>query len=57
MKSKKKLVAIATLLLVNLNAMAQEICGMVKDSKTKEPLIGATIEMEGGKLLGVTDID
>lgn len=47
MKSKKKLVAIATLLLVNLNAMAQEICGMVKDSKTKEPLIGATIEMEG----------
>lgn len=55
--SKRGLVAIVMLLLMSLNVAAQEISGTVVDSKTKEPLIGATIEIEGQKPTGVTDFD
>lgn len=58
MKSMKRgLVAVCMLLLMSLQMAGQEISGTVVDAKSKEPLIGATIEIEGGKPAGVTDMD
>ena len=43
--------------MMSLHLKAQEITGTVVDAKSKEPLIGATIEIEGKKTMGVTDCD
>lgn len=45
------------LLMLSLHLTAQEITGTVVDAKSKEPLIGATIEIEGKKPMGVTDFN
>ncbi|MFQ9996503.1 MAG: carboxypeptidase-like regulatory domain-containing protein, partial [Hoylesella buccalis] len=54
---KRGLVAACMLLLMSLQMAGQEISGTVVDAKSKEPLIGATIEIAGGKPAGVTDMD
>lgn len=54
---KRGLVAVCMLLLMSLQMAGQEISGTVVDAKSKEPLIGATIEIEGGKPAGITDMD
>ena len=54
---KRGIVVILLLLMMSLHLTAQEIMGTVVDAKSKEPLIGATIEIEGKKPMGVTDFD
>lgn len=42
--------------MLSLSAMAQfTLSGLVQDARTKEPLVGATIQMENGKRFSVTD--
>ncbi len=40
-----------------LHVSAQQIAGRIIDKNTKEPLIGAVVEVEGTTLKGVADID
>lgn len=54
---KRGIVVILLLLMMSLHLTAQEIMGTVVDAKSKEPLIGATIEIEGKKPMGVTDFN
>lgn len=49
-------VALLTLFLP-VGAWAQDIRGMVVDSKTQEPLVGATVQVKGTSLGVATDID
>lgn len=55
--NKRGIAAVLMLLFMSLQVVAQEIGGTVVDAKTKEPLIGATIEIEGERPSGVTDFD
>lgn len=56
MKTSKK--GLATLLLItSLHANAQQINGYIVDETTKEPLIGAIVEMDGTDKKFVADID
>lgn len=57
-KHYQRLTGIALLTLaLPAGAWAQDIRGTVVDSKTKEPLIGATVQVEGTSLGTATDID
>ncbi|WP_051617524.1 TonB-dependent receptor [Prevotella sp. HUN102] len=56
-KKKRGFIAIILLLLMSIQANAQEIAGNVYEAKTNAPVIGATIESADGKPLAVTDID
>ena len=42
---------------LSLNGIGQALKGVVKDSKTKEVLIGATIALKGGNNGTTTDLD
>lgn len=57
MKSRKRLVATATLLSLGMGCYAQQLVGRVYDAKTNEQLIGAVIELEGSGRKVVTDAD
>lgn len=45
------------MILLSASCYATEIRGTVVDSKTKEPLIGATVQVAGTNLGTATDID
>ena len=45
------------LLLLTVVVKADEIKGLVVDAQTKEPLIGATVQIDGTTLATATDID
>ena len=48
------------LLLVSCNVLsvkAADVAGVVVDSSTKEPLIGATVQLAGSQVGTATDID
>lgn len=57
-KCYHRLAGIALLTLsLPVGAWAQDIRGMVVDSKTQEPLVGATVQVKGTSLGVATDID
>ena len=53
----KKLTSTICLLLFALFASATDIRGTVKDSETKEPLIGASVQIAGTTIGTITDLD
>lgn len=53
----KKLTSTISLLLIVMFAMAADIKGVVKDSETKEPLIGASVQIDGTTVGTITDLD
>lgn len=53
----KKLTSTICLLLFALLASAADLRGVVRDSETKEPLIGASVQIEGTTIGTITDID
>lgn len=55
--SKKIVITVLLLLITSLQMVAHDISGMVVDAKSKEPLIGATIELEGQSPTSVTNYD
>ncbi|MDD7318995.1 MAG: TonB-dependent receptor [Prevotella sp.] len=58
MKSSLRLVALAVLLLIPAMAsLAQSIRGSVADEKTKEPIVGAIVEVVGANIRTITDVD
>lgn len=57
-KKVNKIVAIAMLLAVPAaNGFAADIIGKVTDGKSKDALIGATVQVEGTNIIAATDID
>lgn len=58
--SKRHALALAVFFLSTVSAFAENIHGIVVDSRTEEPIIGATVNLKndkGGKTLAITDID
>lgn len=53
----KKLTSTISLLLIVMFATAADIKGVVKDSETKEPLIGASVQIDGTTVGTITDLD
>lgn len=53
----KKLTSTISLLLIVMFATAADIKGVVKDSETKEPLIGASVQIDGTTMGTITDLD
>ncbi len=53
----KKLTSTISLLLIVIFATAADIKGVVKDSETKEPLIGASVQIDGTTVGTITDLD
>lgn len=53
----KKLTSTISLLLIVMFAAAADIKGVVKDSETKEPLIGASVQIDGTTVGTITDLD
>lgn len=53
----KKLTSTISLLLIVMFATAADIKGLVKDSETKEPLIGASVQIDGTTVGTITDLD
>lgn len=53
----RKLTSTIFLLFLALFAAAADLRGIVKDSETKEPLIGASVQIEGTSIGTITDID
>lgn len=53
----RKSLAASIMLMIASGSMAQDIKGVVIDGATKEPLIGATIQVKGTQNATVTDID
>ena len=57
-KKVNKIVATAMLLAVpTANGFAADIIGKVTDGKSKDALIGATVQVEGTNIIAATDID
>ncbi|WP_337784925.1 hypothetical protein, partial [Prevotella sp.] len=57
-KKVNKIVATAMLLTVPAaNGFAADIIGRVTDGKSKDALIGATVQVEGTNIIAATDID
>ena len=57
-KKVNKIVATAMLLAVPAaNGFAADIIGRVTDGKSKDALIGATVQVEGTNIIAATDID
>ena len=57
-KKVNKIVATAMLLAVPAaNGFAADIIGKVTDGKSKDALIGATVQVEGTNIIAATDID
>lgn len=57
-KEKRGILFTFILLMIGIvNGYAQQISGQVTDKKTKEPLIGAVISVEGTDVKAVTDAD
>lgn len=54
---KKGFTVVILTTLMTLDATAQTISGNVFDAKTKEPLIGATIEVVGAKMKTLADVN
>lgn len=57
MYKSKRLCAALVSVMISTWMMAADIKGKVIDSKTKEPLIGATVQVDEPRLTTVTDID
>lgn len=57
MEKVKRLIAVTLLTATVAGSQAADIKGKVIDAKTKEPLIGATIQIADTKALATTDID
>lgn len=53
----KKLTSTISLLLIVMFATAADIKGVVKDSETEEPLIGASVQIDGTTVGTITDLD
>ena len=53
----KKLTSTISLLLIVMFATAADIKGVVKDSETKEPLIGASVQIDDTTVGTITDLD
>lgn len=53
----KKLTSTISLLFIVMFATAADIKGVVKDSETKEPLIGASVQIDGTTVGTITDLD
>lgn len=47
----------ASMLVVSVSAQAFSVKGIVMDHSTKEPLIGATVQVKGTTVGAITDID
>lgn len=54
---RRGIVTMVLLLFSVLTSLAQNVKGKVIDAKTKEPLIGAVIELRGSEEKVLTDID
>ena len=57
MNEVKRLIIIPSMAIAAISAQASDIKGMVIDKNTNEPLIGATVQIEGTSRGVVTDID
>lgn len=57
MLKKKDIIVTLISCLPIMNATADEIKGRITDKETKEPLVGATIQIEASQRAAVTDID
>lgn len=51
------LLLFGSFLALTVQAQTGVICGTVTDAKFKEPLIGATVSIEGTTIGAITDID
>ena len=57
MRKLQRGIAATVLLIAATTAQAQSIVGRVVDAKTKEPLIGAVVSLQGSDTKTVTDTD
>ena len=57
MNDIKKLMLVSPMLMAAVTAQAIDFKGVVIDKATGEPLIGATVQIEGTTTGAVTDID
>lgn len=57
-KKVNRIVATAALMAAPaMNGMAADIVGKVTDQKSKDALIGATVQVDGTSIMAATDID
>ena len=52
-----KLIFTLTVCFISLSVFSQTIKGKVTDSKTGEPLVGASVQVEGGKTKLITTVN
>ena len=57
MRNANKMTLLGAMLMTAVSAQAFNVKGTIVDKTTKEPLIGATIQIEGTTTGAITDID
>ena len=57
MRNANKMTLLGAMLMTAVSAQAFNVKGTIVDKTTKEPLIGATIQIEGTTKGAITDID